>query len=314
LWRAWLHFDAPAIDQLIGGVDLFHSPSGHVPPLQSGASVTTIHDLFFLTNPQDCHSLGGQYLLRRLPEKMHSLARIITPTEAVRRQVIARYALDDERVAAIHHGIDLERFRPESMDADDAVLRRLQLPERFILFVGTREPRKNLPMLIEAHDRLRRKNGEVPPLVIAGGKGWGDQSVTLTSGLHFTGIVPDEDLPALYRKCEFLVLPSLDEGFGLPVLEAMACGAPVLCSDLPSLREVCEDAALFCPVGDVAALERGTENLLDDPGQRDAMRTKGLSRAEQFCWNSAADATANVYRMAIEECRQKGNCVDHSAK
>lgn len=266
-----------------------------------GRTVLTIHDLAFLRHPELVTPASRAYY-GRLPAEARRADHVIAVSEATRADAIETLGLDPDRITAIPHGLDPE-FRPDPSPDDAAIRSRLGVAEPYLLFVGTIEPRKNVGGLIRAFDRARR--GGLDPdlrLVLAGGRGWLSDDVyraayagPVRSRIIFTGRFADADLPALYRGARALVLPSIDEGFGLPVLEALGCGTPVIASDLPALREVAGDLATFVPVGDEAAL---AEALLaaGDPTRRADARARGPARAAGFTWDRAVAATAGVYR------------------
>ncbi|MCX7011253.1 MAG: glycosyltransferase family 1 protein, partial [Candidatus Sumerlaeota bacterium] len=265
LWRAWRHLNFPPVDWLTGAVDVFHTPGTAIPPQSHGACVVTIQDLYFIKHPEQCDALGGQCLLATLARRLPAIDRIITPSETVRRELLACYDVAPERVRAIPLGVDVQRFAPIDDPARlNAVRAKYGLPADFLLTVATLEPRKNLDGLLRAYARLKQSMGRAPALVLAGAAGWKSESIEETlrdSGLRgrrggvsagrvddvddvfFPGYVADEDLPALYGAARLFVLPSHDEGFGLPVLEAMACGTPVLTSQAPALEEVGGEAS-----------------------------------------------------------------------
>ncbi len=181
------------------------------------------------------------------------------------------------------------------------------LPDRFILFLGTLEPRKNLRRLLEAYARLRTRHGAtLPPLVIAGGKGWFYEEIYaaaaqlgLLDAVIFPGYIPAEDLPWWYRAAELFVYPSIYEGFGLPVLEAMACGTPVVTSTASKLPEVGGDAPRLVPPEDTDALADARDGVLSAPVLREQMCEAGLRQAARFSWSATARSTAEVYRAAL---------------
>lgn len=302
LYGSWLRLDAPSIERLTGPIDLFHSPSTHIPPQKSGAVVTTINDLYFLRHPEQCHALGGRYLARVLERRLKKIDVIITPTEAVRRDVLELLRVEKSRVLAIPDAVDTQFFRPERDEMRwEALRRELGLTgSRFILAVGTLEPRKNIDGLVAAYQLLTAGKKDLPALVVAGAKGWGTlHPVPPGANIHFPGYLTDEDLRLLYSYCELFVLPSHDEGFGLPILEAMACGAPVVCSDAPAVVEVAGQAALHAASTDVAALVAAMDKVLSDPQVRHDLREKGFRRVRDFSWQACADRTAQVYRQAV---------------
>ncbi len=298
---AWRRFNAPAIDRLIGEVDALHSPGSYVPPLKSGRRVATIQDLYVAKKPEHCDSLGGKYLAATLPDRIPQLDRIITPSEASRRDVIDLFGAAPEQVRTIPHGVDHERFRPIDDERQLAKAKeKYRLPEDFILTVAVLEPRKNLEGLIAAYRQLKDSFGEAPKLVIAGSKGWKCESVFaeverqgLRQGdnLQFLGNVPAADLPEIYNSASLFALPSFDEGFGLPVIEAMACGLPVVTSDAPALCEVGGEAALRVAPDDHAGLAEAMHKILCDPDLSGRLRQASLRRAQDFSWDRCAEGT-----------------------
>jgi glycosyltransferase involved in cell wall biosynthesis len=191
-------------------------------------------------------------------------------------------------------------FRRAAAGEVARVRRRYDLQRPYLLAVGALEPRKNLGTLVAAHRRLRETTGWAGDLVLAGGDGWRLDPRAL-AGARQVGFVPDADLPALYTGAELFACPSLYEGFGLPVVEAMACGAPVVCSDIPVFREVAGDAALRVPPTDAAAMAEGIGRVLGDPALRRDLAGWGLERARRFDWDVAADRTLAVLEAAGRE-------------
>jgi len=211
-----------------------------------------------------------------------------------------------ERVDVVYHGVD-PAFHPLPADAVAAFRQHQGVPEQFVLFVGTLEPRKNLLRLVEAFARIH-ENGSQVVLVLAGGKGWlyddlfaRVEALGLNGKVIFSGYVMNDELPFWYNAAIALAYPSVYEGFGLPVLEAQACGTPVLTSNVSSLPEAAGDAALMVDPYDVEALAVGLNRLLTDAPLRQELRERGLVHAEQFSWPNAARETARVYRRALAE-------------
>jgi glycosyltransferase involved in cell wall biosynthesis len=289
--------------QALEGVDVFHS-SDVLQWRQPGArNVITIHDLTALRHPE-AHTPATRRLHRRKAAFARDTADlVIVISEATRRDVIAHLGLARDRIRLIYPGVD-PAFRPV---ADRGALKQLLAsrglaPGEYILFVGTIEPRKNLLRLVEAYRQLRRGRSHVPRLVLAGAPGWGYQPVFervaalgLSKSVVFLGHVPDPLLPALYSGAIVFVYPSLYEGFGLPVLEAMACGTPVVTSDTSSLPEVAGDAGVLVDPADVEALANALRTLLEDPDRRAALSADGRRRAATFTWDRAAQQTLAAY-------------------
>jgi glycosyltransferase involved in cell wall biosynthesis len=238
-----------------------------------------------------------------MPRFLRAADAVIAVSECTKRDAIRFYRIPEEKITVIYEGVN-PRFRPASPEAIAAVRARYGLPERFILYVGTIEPRKNLTTLLEAFHHLLATYDL--RLVIVGKKGWLYErffrrlrELGLENRVLFTGYVPDEDLPAIYSAADLFVFPSLYEGFGLPVLEAMACGTPVICSNTSSLPEVAGDAALLVDPTDARALTGAMEQVLTNERLWATLRAKGMERARGFTWEKAAYRTWEVYQQVI---------------
>jgi glycosyltransferase involved in cell wall biosynthesis len=311
-WRlraAATYFGGPSLDSVFEGVEVYHATEHLLPQLTRVPSVFTLHDIAYLRFPQ-YHLLQNRlFLAWMMPRFLAQADQIITVSESTRRDALQHYRLDPAKVAVIPEGVE-PRFTP-AVEATqlDAVRRAYNLPARFILFVSTIEPRKNLPTLLEAYVALRPKHPDVG-LVIAGGKGWLYQSffdrlsaLGLQDVVKLTGFIADEQLPALLSAAEVFAFPSYFEGFGLPPLEAMACGVPVVCSNASSLPEVVGDAGLLVPPDDPRAWVEALDQVLSNPGLRAELRGRGLARARQFTWEAAARQTLAVYERVTEARR-----------
>lgn len=292
----WHHFRFPPVDWLLRRkIDLAHSPTPLILPSR-GRSLVTVHDLFFLSRPGLARGEMRRDYPRLLAASLRRADGVLCVSQATRDALLERFPACAAKSVAILSGVGDEFLAQTAGAAPPA-----GLPPRFILFCGTVEPRKNLPLLLEQLLNLRRQ-GIVIPLVIAGGRGWGlDDYVPLRRELGEQvvelGYTPSELLPALYRAAAALVLPSLDEGFGFPVLEALASGVPVLCSDIPALREVGGDQAAYFdlrrPEGlrdGLAALWRGELRFSPAAARRHAAR---------FSWSATAAATMAFYRRVL---------------
>ncbi len=306
LLYSWRYFNWPPIERFVGGVDVFHSPATYVPPQRHGARVTTVHDLHFLHHPEDCTLLGGRFLRATLPRRLEEMDRIIAISEATRHDLIEFLHVPPERIAVVYLGVDPRFHRVENPAERAAVCARYGLPDRFILFIGTIEPRKNVERLIEAYALVRREICDAPRLAVVGLRGQSAGQVNsavswldLGRQVVFAGYVPQADLPGLYSAADLLVLPSLYEGFGMPVLEAMACGTPVVAGDTSSLRElVAGRGVLVNPLqpGDIA---HGIIQMLRDAPLRAACVERGLEFARTLTWERCAEQTLAVYLEAF---------------
>ena len=299
-------FAGVPLDAVVGATTIFHGTDHLLPPTRRIRTVFTIHDLIFRFFPEHHLPLNRWYLTVMMPRFLRAADALIAVSEQTKRDAMALYRLPAERIHVVYEGVD-DRFQPVADPARLAALRqRFKLPERFLLYLGTIEPRKNLPALLDAYHSLVAA-GEEADLVIAGRKGWLYQPVFahvrrlgLERRVHFTGWVDDADAPALLSAARAFVFPSLYEGFGLPPLEAMACGTPVVASNTSSLPEVVGDAGLLVDPTDRAALAAALRRVLADDGLAATLRAKGLRRARRFRWEKAALETLAVYRAAAE--------------
>ena len=295
LHRRWQHHGTPRIDRLVGRPDVVHGPNFVVPPARA-ARVATVHDLTTVRFPELCHAdtLRFPAMVRRAAAEG---AWTHTVSEAVRDEVVAELGLDPERVVAIANGFD-----PPVGDA--ATGRRLAGVEHYVLAVGTVEPRKDLPSLVAAVDRLAVEHPELV-VVHAGGDGW--QVARLEEAIaamahpdrfRRLGHVPHDQLGHLYAGARAFAYPSVYEGFGIPVLEAMACDVPVVTTDVPAIREVAGDAAALVPVGDVDALAEAIAVAWTDETWRAGAVERGRRRTARFSWEACVDGIVGLYRTA----------------
>jgi glycosyltransferase involved in cell wall biosynthesis len=283
-------------------VDLLHSPAFVGPLFSACPLVVTVHDLSFLFFPRNFQSLNRSYLRLFTRLSVRRARRILAVSESTKRDLVECFGLSPAKVDVVYNGVD-SAFRPLPADQVAAFRRKAGLPDRFMLFVGTLEPRKNVVRLIEAYAELPK---ERPPLVLIGGKGWlYDQifarveALNLSSQVHFAGYVLAEDLPLWYNAADLFVYPSLYEGVGLPPLEAMACGTAVITSTVSSLPEVVGKAGLMIDPTDTKALATAMEQVLTARDVREQMQAEGLAQAQAFSWKKTAQGTVDGYRRAL---------------
>jgi glycosyltransferase involved in cell wall biosynthesis len=266
--------------------------------------VVTIHDLSFIRFPTLFRAANRLYLsvLTRLSARRAQ--RLIAVSIQTAKETTRLLGVPPERIDVVYHGVD-PVFHPLPADEIAAFRQRRGLPERYVLFVGTLEPRKNLVRLVEAFARIRENQVK---LVLAGGKGWlydelfeTVETLDLQEDVIFPGYVTTEELPLLYNAATIFCYPSVYEGFGFPVLEAQACGTPVLTSNISSLPEAAGDGALLVDPYDVDALAAGLHRLLHDESLRHQLQESGLAHAGRFSWMDTARETARVYRRALTE-------------
>lgn len=303
--RSWWAFGLPLYCKR-AALDLFHGTNFTIPLWGRCPSVITIHDLSLLLHPETHERHLVRRARRNLPLMTRRAAAVITPSETVKREVCEVLKIRAEKVVAIPEAARAF-FMPVSRSASAAVRQRLGIDDEFILFVGTIEPRKNVLNLLRAVAELFRTTELRPQVVLAGAKGWLSEDVSsylssndLKDRLVVTGYLGDEDLRALYSACRVFVYPSLYEGFGLPLLEAMACGAPVVTSNIPSIVETVGDVARLIAPADFRDLAHGIAGLLRDAGERETRSIAGLEHARKFSWEKTAAATLSVYRAVLK--------------
>ena len=282
--------------------DLFHGTNYEVPLWSSVPSVMTIHDLSLLLHPEAHEPYLVRRARRRLPLMARAASVIVTPTASVKNEVCERLGIKSEKVVVTAEA-PRSVFKKQKIEASLKLRERLGIRDDFILFVGTIEPRKNLERLVQAFDQVLRATSLSPQLVIAGAKGWlmDDfcsfiRSRGLEDRICFTGYLHDADLCSLYSSCGVFVYPSLYEGFGLPPLEAMACGAPVIASRIPSIMETVEKAAHLIDPYSVEDLTGGLVEMLSNEEMREYFSRAGIQRAKGFTWERTALATVEIYR------------------
>jgi glycosyltransferase involved in cell wall biosynthesis len=284
-------------------VDLFHAPHYVLPPLTPCRSVVTIHDCIHLRFPQYLPSrLGYAYARSSMWVATHRSSRVLTVSEASKRDILKYFHIPEAKVDVIYNGID-ERFwsPPDAADVD-RIRERYQLDGRFVLYAGNIKPHKNIERLIEAFHTLKQHGFDDVKLLIIGDEV--SKYATLRRAVHryklhkhvrFFGFVPDQTLAVLYRLAALFVFPSLYEGFGLPPLEAMASGTPVITSNVSSLPEVVGDAALLIDPYEPDAIAAAIERLLTDARLREDLRARGLKRAREFSWDQSVQRIRAIY-------------------
>jgi glycosyltransferase involved in cell wall biosynthesis len=297
------------LTQALDGADVFHSSDVLLWEQPGALNVVTIHDLTTLLFPEHhtANTREMQALVRRFAQEKADV--VIAVSEATKRDILANMEIPDERVRVVHNGIG-SAFHPiEDRETLTRVLAPPGLsPGGYILHVGTIEPRKNLVRLVDAYHQARRAiPPPMPKLVLAGSKGWQFHEVferveelALKKEVVFLGMVPTDILPALYSGAVLFTYPSLYEGFGLPPLEAMACGTPVVASNTSSLPEIVGDAGALIDPTDTDALADALASLLNDAERRADLSTRGLARAKLFSWKQTAVETLKIYTLAEE--------------
>jgi glycosyltransferase involved in cell wall biosynthesis len=290
------------------GIDVFHGPAFIVPrDTRRFRAVVTIHDLVAFRHSRTVPWHYSAYMRKQIRSSIKRAARIIAISASQRDELLEHTGARPERVRVVHHGVEA-RFAPLAHpDVAAPVLRRLGIDRPYALFIGNIEPRKNLRRVLAAWERVAAATSGELALVVAGARGWLYRGILRdaarlngASRPIFAGYVPHEDVPALLAAARALVFPSLYEGFGMPILEAMACGVPVVTSDRGAMREVAGGAAQLVNPLDVDAIATGILRVVQDPEFAKAKSLAGRARAAEFTWQRCAEKTLAVYEEAME--------------
>jgi glycosyltransferase involved in cell wall biosynthesis len=282
-------------------LDLLHSMAFVIPHFTPCPAIVTVYDLSFLHYPEQFPALQRRYLAGQTGRSCRQARRVIAISESGRQDIHRFFGVPLEKIDVVYPGVEA-RYRPLPKDKVDAFRQQRNLPNRFILHVGTLQPRKNIPTLLDAFAQLADPDLH---LILVGGKGWlfdeifrQVERLALVERVHFPGYAADDELPLWYNAAELFVFPSLYEGFGMPVAEAMACGTPVVAANVSSIPEAVGEAGLLFAPQNGAELAERMANVLYDRHLSATMREKGLAQAAQFSWERAGRETAVVYRQA----------------
>lgn len=296
--RLWTHLRLSR-EMMRRSPDLLFVPA-HVIPLVHPRSVVTVHDLGYIYHPQAHRPFDRLYLDLSTRFNASVASQIIADSEATKNDLVQEYHVSEERITVVFPGCNLEPVINEA--GWEGVRERYRLPDNYILHLGTLHPRKNILRLLEAFQLLARDFPDLH-LVLAGKKGWLYEEILyqaekLGGRVHFPGYIASQDLSLLLRRARLFILPSLYEGFGFPILEAMAAGTPVVCSSASALPEVAGDAALLFDPHDVEAMRETMRRVLEDEALRAELVERGLERAKFFSWERCAKETLKVLEKA----------------
>lgn len=290
--------------RLVPGAAVFHATEHLLLPLRDVPTVLTVHDLIFKLFPEHHKKLNYYFLNAAVPLFVRRADAIIAVSQATKNDLMRHYGTPDHKITVVHEAA-APHFRVVPISEVSRVRARYNLPERFLLSVGTIEPRKNLTRLVEALARLRKGDRNLA-LVVVGSKGWmydeffaRVEELGLQGAVRMLGFVPDDDLPAVFRAATIYVMASIYEGAGLPLLEAMACGTPVVSSRESSLPELGADVPRYFNPYDVDNMTDVLRTVLEDEALRAHMAAQGPVRAGRFSWQRAARETLDVYEHAL---------------
>lgn len=280
--------------------DILHCPKSILPFYGHSIQTITIHDLIFLKYPEKYSFAWKMYWTNFLQASIRKSDYIVTVSQNTKVDLIDFYSINPEQIRVIPGGINLSKFSPTRRESDTAIYGRYELPQRYLLFLGHFFARKNLSRLLEAYAPIARENN-APPLVLAGPntEGAGEiqskvAELSIEDYVFIPGYIAQSDLSSLYRNAEALVYPSLEEGFGFPVLEALACGCPVICSDISTLREIGGDHASYFDPFSVEAIRESILKLLDGTHERTRP-----SRIEQYSWSNVGRMYMDFFREIV---------------
>lgn len=281
-------------------IDIYHCFHTAIPSKSSSKTIITVHDIIPILYPNlTSEKKENKKYLENLKEKCNRATIVITVSEYSKRDIIKYLEIDSKKIRVVSPGIELEDYGKITIEEINRIKEKYNLQKKFILFLGTLEPKKNIVNIIKGFERINIKNME---LIIAGGKGWKYEEIFETyenskykNNIKMLDYIPEEDKIALYKAAELFIFPSLYEGFGMPVLEAMATGTPVITSNISSLPEVAEDAAILVNPYDIVEIAKAIENVIKNDRLKKEMIEKGLKQARKFTWENSVKKLEKIY-------------------
>ncbi len=300
----WLSFPFPSLERVVGECDLYHVSELAIPPVKKAKRVAFVHDLTTFLYPQ-YHVRSNRFLHNRRFKHLNSVDAILTNSEYTKKDITEHLGINPEKIHVTYLGAD-SAFRPMPKQEMKHLLEPFKLNKPYILFVGTLEPRKNIKNLIRAFNRLKLKRKIPHQLVLAGQDGWLCDEIyqeinnsPARADILRLGYVSDEDVPKLMNGADCFVYPSYYEGFGLPVLEAMQCGTPVITSNRSSLPEVGGEACFYIEPESIESISEALYKVLSQDSLRKTMRVSGIEQAKLFSWEKCAEVTLSVYKSIL---------------
>lgn len=301
IFAVWQTLKFPPVEWFTGDIDVFHSFDWFCPPTKKAKTVATIFDVTPLTHPE-WHTSGNiKQHARRLKAIQKQADFVITISQASKKDIVKILKISSEKITVAYPGVDEKKFYPvKNKFLLTRVLEKYNLKPGYILFVGTIQPRKNIARLIKAYEILRREKKFKQSLVLVGRRGKGAEKFKSKEGVILTDYILDEDLPFIYNAARVFVYPSLYEGFGIPIIEAMACGCPVVTSNISSMPEVVGKAAVLVNPYNIKDIAKGIKEILDNTKFSDKLRSVGIERVKKFTWGKCAKTTLKTYQKLVK--------------
>ncbi|MBN1400756.1 MAG: glycosyltransferase family 4 protein [Anaerolineae bacterium] len=302
LAMVWQRLRLPLpVEWVTGRIDILHSPDFVLPPVRRAATVLTVHDLSFMRHPECSSPALLRYLMRSVPHSIRRADVLLADSKSTRADLIDLMKVPGDRIQVLYPAVET-RFTPAEEAGDARILGHYGIRKPYILALGTLQPRKNFARLIRAFATLVQGRRLPHQLVIGGARGWLYDEIeqalneaALGDAIRLIGYVDEAHLPGLYRGADVFAFPSLYEGFGIPILEAMACGTPVVTSAVSSMPEAAGEAALLVSPEDTAALAEALWRLIDEQDLRNDLRTRGFVQARRFGWHASAKRLLEIY-------------------